>query len=213
MSFATHAVRESRSTHAGLSLVELLVALAIGTFAILGALAACIKARDVQAALDAHARLQETARYAMAVVEADVRMAGFWGLTSQPANITTNSSLSFPAKCGGASWVTDASALHRRREQCVSHGDRVRGVVRRRCDRDLTCSSCDARADSASPHSVRLVTAANRDRVMIVTSHAQGQIFVPRDLASAIPAGYATSDIAASHHSPTPVRCSSTRIT
>src|SRR5678815_3850152 len=40
------------------------------------------------------------------------------------------------------------------------------------------------------------VTAANRNRVMIVTNHARGEIFVPQDIANAIPPGYATADIA-----------------
>jgi hypothetical protein len=131
----------------------------------------------------------------MAVVEADVRMAGFWGLTSEPANVTASPSLSFPAKCGGPSWVTDtthfidgANNAYLSPPACAAlSGGAQPGadvlVVRR------------ASAQRITPQRPT-VTAANRERVLVVTSHAQGQIFVPKDLANAIPAGYATSDIA-----------------
>jgi type IV pilus assembly protein PilW len=100
-------IRSTRSSREwGLGLIELLVALAIGALAIAGTISACVKARQVQAALDSNARLQETARYALAIVESDLRMAGFWGLVGSPANITASTTTSFPAKCGGAAWIT-----------------------------------------------------------------------------------------------------------
>lgn len=179
----------------GFSLIELLVALAIAAFAIAGALTLCIKARDLQAALDSQARLQETARYALAIVEADLRMAGFWGLTSNPAVVTASASLGFPAKCGGAIWVTSTSRF-------------IDGSN----NSWLSAPNCSAASGGAKPGADVLivrrastqrvtpqrptVTAANRNRVMIVTNHARGQVFVPQDFANVIPAGYATADAA-----------------
>ena len=67
----------------GLSLVELMVALAIGTFLLAGAITVFGKTRDLYRTNDAAARLQETARYAMSTIEADLRMASYWGLMSR----------------------------------------------------------------------------------------------------------------------------------
>jgi len=67
----------------GLSLVELMVAMAIGTFLLAGAITVFGKTRDLYRTNDAAARLQETARYAMSTIEADLRMANYWGLMSR----------------------------------------------------------------------------------------------------------------------------------
>ena len=67
----------------GLSLVELMVAMAIGIFLLAGAVTVFGKTRDLYRTNDAAARLQETARYAMSTIEADLRMANYWGLMSR----------------------------------------------------------------------------------------------------------------------------------
>ena len=67
----------------GLSLVELMVAMAIGTFLLAGAVTVFGKTRDLYRTNDSAARLQETARYAMSTIEADLRMANYWGLMSR----------------------------------------------------------------------------------------------------------------------------------
>ena len=82
----------------GMSLIELMVALAIGTFLLAGTITVFGKTRDLYRTNDAAARLQETARYAMGTLEADLRMANYWGLMSRadmiqngPALDTANS--------------------------------------------------------------------------------------------------------------------------
>ena len=67
----------------GFSLVELMIALAIGTFLLAGTISVFGKTRDLYRTNDNAARLQETARYAMSTLEADLRMANFWGLMSR----------------------------------------------------------------------------------------------------------------------------------
>jgi type IV pilus assembly protein PilW len=67
----------------GFSLVEVMVALAIGTFLLAGTISVFGKTRDLYRTNDAAARLQETARYAMGTLEADLRMANYWGLMSR----------------------------------------------------------------------------------------------------------------------------------
>jgi type IV pilus assembly protein PilW len=71
--------RVTRRQH-GLSLVELLVAMTIGLVLIGGAVYVYTQSRNSFGVNESVARLQETARYAMSVIEPDVRMGGFWGL-------------------------------------------------------------------------------------------------------------------------------------
>ena len=74
----------TRARTAGLSLVELMVALSIGLFLLAGAVTVFGKTRDLQRTNEAAARLQESARYALAQIEADLRMANHYGLNSRP---------------------------------------------------------------------------------------------------------------------------------
>jgi Tfp pilus assembly protein PilW len=69
---------------AGVSLVELMVALVLGLFLIFGAVTIYSKSRSTYRTTEAVARLQETGRYAMDAIEPDVRMASYWGLASRP---------------------------------------------------------------------------------------------------------------------------------
>ncbi len=92
-------------TQRGLSLVELMVALTIGSVMIAGALFVYMKSRDSYAVNDAVARLQDTARYAISVIEPDVRMSNYWGLVKGAGVITdqaaqTATSLGEPTSCG-----------------------------------------------------------------------------------------------------------------
>lgn len=185
----------SSAQRAGVGLVELLVALVIGAFMISAAAAVYLKARDVRSTLDETARLQEIARYAMATIESDVRMAGYWGLTNRSESLTANPALAFPAKCGGNAWVTDTG-------QYITGSNNAY----------LTVAACPALSGGATPGADVLVvrrasatriapqkatiSSPNQGRVLIVTSHTAGQVFVPQDIGNAIPSGYATADIA-----------------
>jgi type IV pilus assembly protein PilW len=177
----------------GLGLVELMVAVTIGTFVIGAGMAAWLAASSARRALDSAARLQEIARYALSVIEPDLRMAGYWGLTNRADAIGASTVLAFPPRCGGAAWVTD-----------VAH------VVDGTNDGYLPYPSCAALSGGARPGTdvliVRrasarritpqrpVITAVDQDRVLVVTNHAGGEIFVPQDDGNRLPAGYATSD-------------------
>src|SRR6266404_954982 len=67
---------------AGVTLVELLVAMTIGLVLILGATQVYVDSHTAYAVNDTTARLQENARYALSVLEPDIRMSGNWGLTN-----------------------------------------------------------------------------------------------------------------------------------
>ncbi len=68
----------------GLSLVELLVALAIGGFLIIGAVTVQSQTRKTFEVNEQHARLQETARFVLSVIEPDVQLAGLMGFSNNP---------------------------------------------------------------------------------------------------------------------------------
>lgn len=68
---------------AGVSLIELMVSLVIGSLLIVGAVTIYMQSRNTYRTNEAAARLQETARYAMEIIEPDVRMAGYWGMTNR----------------------------------------------------------------------------------------------------------------------------------
>jgi type IV pilus assembly protein PilW len=69
------------ATHSrGLSLIELLVAVTIAGLLIFGATQVYVDSRKTYEINETTARLQETARYALSVLEPDLRMANYWGL-------------------------------------------------------------------------------------------------------------------------------------
>ena len=98
----------------GLTMVELLVALAIGSFLIIGAVQIYNQSRQAFVVNESIARVQETAQFAMDTIEADLRMASNWGRTSRALAIENRSiigdanpaSLPEPTDCG-AGWALD----------------------------------------------------------------------------------------------------------
>lgn len=99
---------------AGVTLVELLVALAIGSFLMIGAVQIYNQSRQAFVINESVARVQETAQFAMDTVEADLRMASNWGRQSRGSAVVGRSvtgdanplGLAAPAACG-ADWALD----------------------------------------------------------------------------------------------------------
>lgn len=71
----------------GLSMVELLVALAIGSLLIVGAVFVYSQSRTTATLSETVARLQENARFAFALMEPDIQLAGNYGYGNQPSDI------------------------------------------------------------------------------------------------------------------------------
>ncbi len=80
----------SRQRQTGFSLVELMVALVIGLVLIYGAVRLLIDSRNTQRASDSSTSVQEVATYALAVLEPDLRLASYWGLTNRADLVTGN---------------------------------------------------------------------------------------------------------------------------
>jgi type IV pilus assembly protein PilW len=83
----------------GVSLIELLVAVTIGGLLIFGATQVYVDSRNAYEVNETAARLQETARYALSVVEPDLRMSNYWGLV-KGAGLVTNQALRTEASAG-----------------------------------------------------------------------------------------------------------------
>ncbi len=70
-----------------MTMVELLVALGIGSFLMIGAVQVYNQSRQAFVINESIACVQETAQFAMETMEADLRMASNWGQTSRPSAI------------------------------------------------------------------------------------------------------------------------------
>jgi type IV pilus assembly protein PilW len=99
---------------AGMTLVEVMVALAIGSFLMIGAVQVYNQSRQAFVINESIARVQETAQFAMDTIESDLRMASNWGLHSRGTAVEGRSligdanPLGLPAPAGcGADWALD----------------------------------------------------------------------------------------------------------
>ena len=93
---ARHCNRPRRHAARGVSLIELLVALTIGSLLIIGAVTVYMQSRNTYRTNETAARLQEVARYALDTIEPDVRLAGFWGLTNHPEFVDNTGTAATP---------------------------------------------------------------------------------------------------------------------
>ena len=99
----------------GLTLVELMVALAIGSFLIIGAVQIYTQSRQAFVVNESIARVQETAQFAMDTIEADLRMASNWGRNSRGLAVEGRSiagdanpkGLTVPQPSCGDAWAFD----------------------------------------------------------------------------------------------------------
>ena len=110
-----HAIASiSSQRQSGMTLVELLVALAIGSFLMIGAVQVYNQSRQAFVINESIARVQETAQFAMDTLEADLRMASNWGMHSRGAAVEGRAliadpnpnGLPAPAACG-PDWALD----------------------------------------------------------------------------------------------------------
>jgi type IV pilus assembly protein PilW len=86
----------------GLSLIELLVAVTIGGLLIFGATQVYVDSRATYEVNETAARLQETARYALSVMEPDIRMSNYWGLVKGAGIVINQAAQTAPPVVGVA---------------------------------------------------------------------------------------------------------------
>jgi type IV pilus assembly protein PilW len=165
--------RRPRKASAGVTLVELMVALAIGSFLIIGAVQVYNQSRQAFVINESIARVQETAQFAMDTIEADMRMASNWGRSSRGDSIEGRSipggdanplGLGAPATCG-QEWALDLT----------------RPIVGSNNAYGLTCPPAAAAQALSDTVTIRRATVdpqpPTNGRLQVQTTRIQGELF------------------------------------
>jgi type IV pilus assembly protein PilW len=97
-----------------MTLIELMVALAIGAFLMIGAMTVFMQSRTTFRVTESVSRLQENARFALDALEPDIRMAHYWGLTTRSSKVVNRAAPAAaagpgPATCGN-NWTINLDA-------------------------------------------------------------------------------------------------------
>jgi type IV pilus assembly protein PilW len=175
----------NRKRQAGLTLVELMVALAIGSFLIIGAVQIYNQSRQAFVVNESIARVQETAQFAMDTIEADLRMASNWGRTSRSLTVEGRSiagnpnpnGLPEPPDCG-AGWALDIAMI----------------VDGENSNYTLPCAAQGGAQANSDSFTVRRATVApaplQAGRLQVQTTRIQGRMFADGN----IPAGFSPAD-------------------
>lgn len=100
----------------GLTLIEFMVALTIGSFLMIGAVTMLTQSRTAYRVMESISRLQENARFALDALKPDIRMASYFGLTSRSNKIQGRATPQEPIPRGfnvvndcGANWVINVA--------------------------------------------------------------------------------------------------------
>ncbi len=170
----------------GLTMVEIMVALGIGSFLIIGAVQIYTQSRQAYIVNESIAKVQDTANFAMDSIEADLRMASNWGRMSRGLAIEGRSLgaddnpaalANVPLDCGER-WVLDL-------------GTPVDGENN---NFTLGCAPTIAAQDQSDHLIVRRATVdpvpLEAGRLQIQTTRVQGELFSDGE----IPAGFTPVD-------------------
>jgi type IV pilus assembly protein PilW len=175
----------------GVTLVELMVALAIGSFLIIGSVQIATQSRHAFRVNESIAKVQETAQFVIDTIESDLRMASNWGQTSRGDAIDGRAlNVGLPAEDGdplnllpaaaevcGAPWVLDLA-------RPVDGSDNGYGLL---C---AASGTAQANSDVVTIRRASLdPVATDPGRLQIQTSRVQGRLFTD----GAVPAGYDTA--------------------
>ncbi len=176
----------------GLTLVELMVALAIGSFLIVGAVQIYNQSREAFIVNESIARVQETAQFAMDTIEADLRMASNWGRNSRGLAVDGRAvdgnnnplDLTLPATSCGDAWVLDLALP-------IDGNNNTYG---------LDCGATGAAQSNSDVVTIRRASvqpaAPQAGRLQIQSTRVQGQLFDDGVLPSAFtPADSATHNL------------------
>ena len=168
-----------------MTLIELMVALAIGAFLMIGAMTVFMQSRTTFRVTESVSRLQETARFAIDALEPEIRMAQYWGLVSRSELILNRRTPVDPAGIGpatcGNNWTINLVQAVQGTNNAYNWACAGTGTVEPNSDTLVVRRASD---DVVAP-------AANQ--LSIVSSRYNGTLFNT----AAIPAGYpaATSEV------------------
>lgn len=176
---------------AGITLIELMVALAIGSFLMIGAIQIYNQSRQAFVINESIARVQETAQFAMDTIEADLRMASNWGRNSRSLAVAGRSiigdvnpaALPQPATNCAPDWV-------------LNLGMPIDGANN---GYGLACTATGGGQTDSDVITIRRASVApaplEADRLQIQSTRIQGQIFSD----GVVPTGF-TAAASATHN-------------
>lgn len=119
----------------GMTLIETMVAMLVGTILIGGAITIYVQSQANYRTADSLARLQENVRFALDTMEPDIQLARYWGLINLPLHIQTGGVV---VSCAGATNL-----------QATDFAVQIVTAVEARDDTyDLDCSGRNPRPDS-----------------------------------------------------------------
>jgi type IV pilus assembly protein PilW len=95
--------RRSRRAAAGMTLIELMVAMAIGLFLTWGAIQVYLQSKNNYRMAEIVARLQENVRFTLETMEPDIRLAGYWGMHNEPSLVDVPPAISVSCDGGDVS--------------------------------------------------------------------------------------------------------------
>jgi type IV pilus assembly protein PilW len=178
-----------RRTQTGLTMVELMVALAVGSFLMIGAVQIFNQSRQAFVINESIARVQETAQFAMDTVEADLRMAGNWGRNSRPLAVEGRS---MDGNANPTDLAIPAAALACGDDWALNIAMTVDGS-----DNDFTLPCAPTGTGGAQEDSdvvtVRRATvlpvADQNGRLQVQTTRVAGQLFIDGNPTLCVPAG------------------------
>jgi type IV pilus assembly protein PilW len=175
-----------------------MIALVIGLLLIIGATSVYLQSRTSYQVNDATARIQETARYALDVIEPDVRLAGYWGFISDPnavvgiaaaAGTATGIDSATSPNCG-TNWTADLKKTVDGRDGTTSGGSGY----------NLACAATGTAVAWADVlivrHAAPAVSALENKRIQIQSGRSGGTLFSD----GTKPAGYGASPVSETHN-------------
>lgn len=166
----------------GITLIELMVALAIGSFLMIGAVQIYSQSRQAFVVNESIARVQETAQFAMDTIEADLRMASNWGRNSRGLSVEGRALIGDPNPSGVPLPATDCAANWTLDLALPIDGSNNAYTLACAATGGSQANSDVITIRRASVNAVPL----EAGRLQIQTTRIQGQIFAD----GAIPAGY-----------------------
>ncbi len=152
-----------------MTLVELMVAMLIGTFLIGGAITVYLQSQANYRTADSVARLQENIRFALDMLEADLRLAGYWGYAGQVTDSAAAAGIVI--SCSGAS-TAQATDL--------AFGELGTPVEARDDNYDLACSGTAPRNNSdvlLIRHASARTAVPAVGQVQIISNPSGGRLF------------------------------------
>lgn len=152
-----------------MTLVELMVSMLIGTILVAGAITVYLQSRANYRTADSIARLQESLRFALDIVEPDVRLARFWGFNNQPDRIQVPGGLQISCPGAGAAAATN-----------LAFGDLGAAVESRDDTYNLVCPGTTPRANSdvlIVRHASPRTSAPSVGQVQVETNPSGGRLF------------------------------------